>query len=349
MAIVSTQYEAEAIPGLESVAVEELSERFGSQLRQVQLSRTGFLRFGFSGSPDALSASRATIAFYRVYQFDIPRPKALLGHEHFTRLTGVLRWTLAGWVQSPKTIGIGAAGSGSSILRRLLHELADALALCPAEDGKGELHLRLTRQQYGAGWEVLVRTSRLPLSKRPYRLADMPGALNGTVAYAMTRGGSLPDPASVINLCSGTSTILIEHAMARPADCLIGIEHKGDTIDRGVLNACAAGAVAIRHVQADARRTPLQPCSVDRIYADLPFGHHIGSHSDNLRLYPAILKEAQRLARPAATFVLLTHEVKLMRRFLQRSTWQIADEKAINLRGLHPRLFVLKQNSATIV
>ena len=346
----SSQYEAETIPGLEPVAIEELSDLFGPELNSVRRSRPGFLRFQFSGAQEALSASRAVIAGYRVHHFDIPRPKALLGHEHFTRLTAILRRASASWGSAPETIGIGAAGSQSSVLLRLRKELAAALALRPADDGKGELYMRLARQRGGSGWEILVRTTRQPLSKRLYRVADVPGALNATVAYAMTRCGSLPDPGCVVNLCSGTSTILIEHGITRPSDNLIGVEYSADMINCGMRNARAAGNdIAIRHVQADARRTPLPAGTVDLIYADLPFGRHIGSHADNLTLYPDILREAQRLAREHTIFVVLTHEVKLMRRCLANSAWRILEEKTINLKGLHPRLFVLKQNSATIV
>ena len=47
-----------------------------------------------------------------------------------------------------------------------------------------------------------------------------------------------------------------------------------------------------------AYKAPLASRSADRLYADMPFGHHIGSHENNERLYPAILREAARLARP---------------------------------------------------
>ena len=104
----------------------------------------------------------------------------------------------------------------------------------------------------------------------------------------------------------------------------------------------------IQHIQADARRTPLVTCRADRLYADLPFGHHIGSHEANMRLYPAILTEAARLASPDAAFIVLSHEVKLLRRCLLESPWAAIRESKINLRGLHPRLFVLRQNSTRI-
>ena len=64
--------------------------------------------------------------------------------------------------------------------------------------------------------------------------------------------------------------------------------------------------------QADGQRLPLPNRTMDALCADLPFGHRIGSHEENVRLYPLILDEAARVARPGARFVLITHEVRLL-------------------------------------
>ena len=350
MKVKKSEYEAEVIPGIESVAIKELSEFLARDLSAIRHSRPGFLRFRYNGEPEALSALHSVIAFYRVHRYAVPRPKALLGHEHFSRLTTILRDAVSRFTVMPQTMGVAAAGSQSSVLRRLQLELADALTLRLADDGKGELFLRLAREADGPGWEILVRTTAQPLSKRSYRVANVPGALNATVAYAMTKCGSLPENARVVNLCSGSSTILIEHGRTRSADHLVAVDCSRDMINYGMRNTrAAAPSPRICHLLADAGQVPLSSHSVDRLYADLPFGNYIGSHDENLKLYPAILKEAHRLARINASFVVLTHEVKLMERCLRRSPWRIVSQTTINLNGLHPRLFVLTQNSARIV
>ncbi len=350
MPAAKARYEAEIIPGLEAVASAELAERFGGTVSRLKRTRPGVLRFRYRGEPAALDCLRSVVAVYHAHHFAIPRPRALLGHERFTRLANLLRQASANFAAKPASFGIGASGSDSAVMRRLRSELADELALLPAEDGKGELFLRLLPSARGTGWEVLIRRTPQPLSKRRYRLADLPGALNATVAYAMTRVGDLPEGACVVNLCSGTSTILIEHGLSRPDDRLLAIDNTSSALAMGMRNAGAAQPnVDINHLLADAGRAPLPSASVDRLYADLPFGHHIGSHKDNIKLYPALLHEAARLAKPLAAFVVLTHESRLMRRCLDQSVWRILDERAINLRGLHPRLFVLMQNSARIV
>ena len=342
-------YEAEVIPGLEPVAIRELRAMAGAAIQALRQTRPGFIRFRLDGGAEQLSALRSVTALYRIHSFAIPRPKALLGHQHFTRLLGILEEGIRGWPRGGVSLGIGAAGSESAVLRRLKRQLADALGLALAEDGKGDLYLRLLRPSDKKGWEVLVRTTAQPLSKRPWRVANAPGALNATVAYAMIQCGLSARAATAVNLCSGTSTILIEHALLRPADVLIAIDHDDRMLEAAIRNSQASQTVhRIHHVKADAGQTPLPAGSADCIYADLPFGHHIGSHEANVRLYPAILTEAARLARKDAPMILMTHEIQLLRRCLADSAWEIKSETAITLSGLHPRLFVLVQKSSRI-
>ena len=70
----------------------------------------------------------------------------------------------------------------------------------------------------------------------------------------------------------------------------------------------------------------------------------MGAHADNMVQYPQILQEAARIAKPKSRFVVMTQEVVLMERLLQQSTmWKLLDQIKIELRGLHPRIFVLRR------
>ena len=343
------RFEAEVIPGLESFAFDELCRALQPNVDQIIKLRAGFIRFRYGGAAETLLSLRSVIAIYRVHQFPIPRPKAFLGHQHKTRLTRILMDASRSFASPAQTLGIGAAGLNSSVMRRLRQELVAALQLAPAVDGKGELFMRMLPAGETAGWEVLVRISPKPNSARDYRRVNMPGSLNATAAYAMTAEENLGENAVIVNLCSGTSTILIEHALAHPRHQLLAIDAMTVALDAGRQNSRASGLeTRIQHIRADARRTPLPAQLADRLYADLPFGHYIGSHKENIRLYPAILDEADRLARPDAAFIVLTHEVKLLRHCLRQSPWRAACETRINLRGLHPRLVVLRGISTRI-
>ena len=342
-------YEVEIIPGIESVAIDELRSRFRGDIEQLHQTRPGFARFHFRGDPKRMRQLRSAVAVYEIHQFDVPRPKALLGHQHFNRLLGILRQIIDGFSHTRPSMGIGAAGSGSAVIRRLKHELAEALGLPISDDGKGELFLRLVRAANRDAWEVLPRLTEQPLSKRPWRAVDVPGALNGTVAFAMTRLGSPKAGERVLNLCAGTATIVIEHAISGQSALSLAIDNSPQMLEAAMLNLQSSrNSAQVQLAQADAVCVPLAAGTVDRLYADLPFGNHIGSHQDNVQMYPKLLREAARVAKAEAEFVLLTHEIVLLRRLLTASDWFIDAERKINLAGLHPRLFVLKRKSNTI-
>ncbi len=340
-------YEAEVVPGIEGVAMAELRATVGGSLSKLRQTRSGFLRFRYAGSSDQFANLRAATALYQVHHFDIPRPRAFLGQQHFTRLIEILRATAAEFPAEPGNFGIGAAGGNTSVLRRLRDELSAALDLPHADDDKGQLYLRLLRSDKG-GWEALLRTTPAPLSKREYRRVDVPGALNATVAFAMTQLGAAPKNATVVNLCSGSATILIEHGLSQPAHTLMALDIDKLMLKAGRRNASAAGQSQIQHLQADARQTPLPRHCADRLYADLPFGNLIGTHADNQALYPAVLREAERLARHDAAFIVLTQEIRLLRRCLNESVWRVTRELPITLSGLHPRIFVLRKDGSRV-
>ena len=91
---------------------------------------------------------------------------------------------------------------------------------------------------------------------------------------------------------------------------------------------------------------PLANRTVTAITADLPFGHLVGTHAENVRLYPLILREAARVARPRAFFGIITHEVRLMEQLLaaEDCAWSAEKVLKVELGGLHPRIYVLQKN-----
>src|SRR5439155_22215454 len=94
----------------------------------------------------------------------------------------------------------------------------------------------------------------------------------------------------------------------------------------------------------DARALPLPGHSVDALCSTLPFGHKVGSHDENLTLYPQILQEAARVAKPGGKFVLLTHEIRLMESLLvQPGGWTEVKILRVRVGGLYPRIYVLRR------
>ena len=164
-------YEVEIVEGLEDIARQELQQLYNPNIQFQKPSQQGQLRFQYSGNNPQLNQLKSVIAVYEVHHFEVPRPKALLGHQHFTRLIQLIQTIQK---QHPsnsfQSLTISAAGSQSKVMQRLKDELAEASQLA-RDDEKGDLWIRLIRPpEKQDGWEVLIRTTPRPLVTRDWRV-----------------------------------------------------------------------------------------------------------------------------------------------------------------------------------
>lgn len=365
------QCEADVAEGLEELAVQELRSRFGHSIRVLGRSSTerGKIRFAYQGNLKHLLQLQTVLTVFLLQHYAIPRPRALLGEEHLRTLLQQINTVRALMPNDPyRVLYLGAAGSDSSVMNRLKEELANHCGLMVGQD-EGDLLIRLRRPAQNAeGWEVLVRLTPRPLATRRWRVCNMQGALNGTVAHAMMRFTRPTQNDTVLNLACGSGTLMIERLACGPARRLIGCDINHEALACAYANLQASGNRVTMKLNPleevitppaklplgkmptaelydwDARHLPLPEQSVDVLVADLPFGHLIGSHEQNIELYPAILQEAARVARRGGLFALITHEIRLMESLLTTSSvWRTELVKMVTLRGLHPRIFVLKR------
>ncbi|MCC6629428.1 MAG: methyltransferase domain-containing protein [Chloroflexi bacterium] len=335
---------ADVVGGLAPAARAELAGLAGVRLhRSATVTTDDTVRFDLAGDPRALLRLRTVQSVARIAWFDVPRPRALLGDQHRRRLMALIDWVRSLHPSDTfQTLALSAAGADSAVLTRLMTELAAATGLHRAER-EGDLRLRLRRPADVAGWEVLLRLTPRPLATRAWRVCDWPGALNATVAAVMA-DLTRPRPADVVlNIGCGSGTLLIERLVAGPAQRALGCDPDPTALDCAQRNTASAGrAGAIEWQRWDARALPLPAASVDAILGDLPFGHLVGSHADNLTLYPALLAEAARVARSGARAILISHEARLMERLLAASAaWTVEQELRLALATLRPRVYVL--------
>ena len=214
---------------------------------------------------------------------------------------------------------------------------------------EGDLLVRLRRPlDERDGWEASIRLTPRPLSARAWRVCNLPGALNASVAHAMVHL-SRPHPDDVVlNLACGSGTLLIERRAWGAARLVLGCDTDAGALQCAHDNRAASGHDDVALENWDAGATPLPAHSVDSILVDLPFGQLVGSHTANQTLYPRILDEAARVATPGATFVAITQDIRLWENELlihpawrTESVWPISIPFSSGY--LHPRIWVLSR------
>jgi ubiquinone/menaquinone biosynthesis C-methylase UbiE len=345
---VARRYEVEVVHGIEEFASEEILRLPG--VENLKSMGPGRLAVDLKGDLRLFNDLRAVTAVHLVLNFGVPRPKALLGHEHFERLTGVIRDVIALYPGgSFSTFRVSAAGSTSSVFTRLTGELATHLGLSIVPE-KADLVLAVRRPPDGSfGWQVLVRTTPMPLSVRSWRVHNFPGALNACVANVMVRLAKPSPDDRIVNLMCGSGTILAERLQILPARAVVGVD-----VSSSALQACernlraSGGAPGVSLVQADVAKLPMRSRSVDAILADLPYGMLIGSAGELDELYPAFMDEATRIAAPGASMVVITASIRRFEATLRSFSRSWRTWKTVPLRipfksgFLRPRIYALE-------
>ena len=231
------EYEAEVVEGLDSMAQGEIDGLCVGRAHVHDMNKNAIL-FTYDGDPKALRVLKLAQAVYSIERYEVPRPRALLGDAHFRRLTAQIDAVIGAHPSETfKSFHIAAAGSDSSVMGRIKEALALRLHIPHSDDG-GDLLLRIIPDKIG-GWRTLVRLTPRPLVTRAWRVQDVPGALNATVAHAMVILTAPKPKANFVNLGSGSGSLLIERCAAAPVRAVIGVDY-----DPAVLNAARANIAA---------------------------------------------------------------------------------------------------------
>ena len=344
------RYEVETVSGLEEYARREIRRRLGKAAQIVGTQIEGRVALQYSGSIRRFDEFRTAVSVHRVEEFAVPGPRALLGHQHLTRLLAAIQSVLDARPGAAfQTFRITAAGAGSRVFMRLRQEIGDATGLQQAE---GAAHLQISVRRFTAekeGWQVLIRTSPMPLSARRWRVCDMPGALNGAVASAMVSLTGTRATERMLNLCCGSGTLMIERLGMGSATSVTGVDISASALQCADSNLRAAGhRSTVSLLQADCAGLPIPDASVDTISADLPYGMLENDSGDIATLYHSVLAESARVAAAEASMVLITTRRRALLAALgEVPSWNLLTEIPISIphsRGyITPQIYLLRR------
>ncbi|MBP9821776.1 MAG: methyltransferase domain-containing protein [Candidatus Pacebacteria bacterium] len=240
-----------------------------------------------------------------------------------------------------KSFTLSCAGSDSKEVGEIQNFIATTYKLLPDEEADMKIYIGKSDDV----WEIGVCLTPRPLSLREYKIANLKGALNPTIAYVMNTFCNLASAQSYLNICSGSGTLLIEAAQSGFAGKLFGFDIDGKHNALAVQNIKKAGFIkSIQLKTADILENP-DLGTFDCITSDLPFGMLVSKDEDLQKLYETFVRYCEKVLDPEGRLVVYTTEHELLDKILQQSKFKIIEKLGLKLvtnvnSYLYPKIFV---------
>lgn len=206
-----------------------------------------------------------------------------------------------------------------------------------ADDRSASLNIRVFIEHHHA--YIGLRLSDHPLHERDDRAVERVGALKPSIAAALVQLAEIKNTETLLDLCCGSGTILIEAAR-------MGIKVLGGDLDvQAVQTARKNMRAAGQHFRVDvwdARSLPVSTESVDAVVSNLPWGRQIVVDETLASVYQDILLESERVLKAGGKAIFLTTSPQL----LQGSALRMVDQKEISVFGQNASVCLFEKMSS---
>jgi 23S rRNA G2445 N2-methylase RlmL len=243
-----------------------------------------------------------------------------------------------------ETFKIICAGSDSLIIQSISDYIQNTYGLI--EDENADLKIHIIKQ--GGIWEVGAQISPKPLSVRSYKVRDMEGAMNPTIAYAANSLCDLENTNSYLNIFSGSATLLIEAGQCyKNIKQLIGFDNNKEALSLSIKNIREAGLIkAIKVKEADIFDKPSFGM-FDVITADLPFGMLVSKFENLETLYQSFIEYSRKALKDKGVLVVYTVKSDMLKKIIKQSEFKIINSLELELitsskAFFYPSIFVCK-------
>lgn len=328
------------ISGLKDIVLAEVAQKIHLQpLKQ----HDDWLQFTFTADLSLVRSLKSVLRAYVVVEDQKYNPSYISRHKSI--LGRMIEMVLAGQAREFASFKLICAGSGSPAVRAIATYVADTFGLVEAE-ADADLKLHITKT--GELWEAGVQITPRPLSVRDYKVKNMPGAMDPTVAYALNYLCQLEGVRSYLNAFSGSATLLIEAGQCYPRlDKLVGFDHDKIHLSLAIANIKRAGLIRrIELKEADIFDRP-ELGQFDAIVADLPFGMLIGKYDDLEKMYQSFIEYCQEFLTPSGVVGVYTHNHEMLKEIIQQSRLHLEQEVSLKLMSsannyLYPKIFICR-------
>ena len=227
-----------------------------------------------------------------------------------------------------KTFKVYCAGSNSQEVSEINSYIESNFSLVKSENVDTKIHI----VKIDNVWEVGLQITPRPLSLREYKIRNMSGAMDTTIAYSMNYLCGLDDYSSYLNIFSGSATLMIEAGLCYPnLKKIVGFDIEKEYLSISIQNIKKAGLIRRVNIEkADIFDKP-NLGRFDIITSDLPFGMAISKNEDIEKLYRVFIEYSQEHLNSGGKLAVYTSEFKIFEGLVSGSLFKLEKEIEIQL------------------
>jgi len=310
------------ITGLRSVVLDE-SKKFSFKVLDEEEDSVS-IKFSEEIIPK-VKKLRSISRVYLVLRGNIYHPTYISNHKS---ILGNLIDTVVKY-DNFKTFKISCAGSDSPEVRSIARYIQDIYKMEESDEADLKIHIIKPEDT----WEIGIQITPRPLSVRDYKVVNMSGAMDPTIAYAVNSFCNLDSAYSYLNIFSGSATLLIEAAQCYPnLENLMGFDNDKRHLSLSIQNIKKAGLIKRVHIKEANIFDKPNVGTFDAIVSDLPFGMSISKNEDLEKLYSTFVQYCEEILSTGGRLVIYTSEHKLIESILSKSQFKIV--QSLQLRFL---------------
>ncbi|MCI0619569.1 methyltransferase [Candidatus Wolfebacteria bacterium] len=294
----------------------------------------------FAGSLSPFKQLRSASRAYLVVRDTRYHPTYINNHKSI--LGALVDVVISEDAKGFKSFKLTCAGSDSPEARGIARYIAETYKLSEEEDA--DLKIHIIKQE--TVWEVGVQITPRPLSVRAYKVRNMEGAMDPTIAYATNSFCNLENAKTYLNIFSGSGTLLIEAGQCyKNLEKLVGFDNNKKHLSLAVQNIKEAGLTrSVQLFEDDIFGNP-DLGKFDAITSDLPFGMSISKGENLNTLYKCFIEYCEETLISRGRLVVYTNEHKMFKEIISKSKFKIVKTLRLEFmtngnQYLHPKILV---------
>jgi tRNA (guanine6-N2)-methyltransferase len=326
------------IPGLEEIVLKELK-----QYSDFKILKTGpgLFVIDYIDSFECIKKLKIISRAYLATKNKVYNPIYLTKHKS---IVGKLIQII--FDQNPpksfKTFSVSCAGSDSHEIKEIKSYINSEFKLMYKDEADLKIHIAKIDDE----WEIGIQITPRPLSAREYRIKNMSGAIDATIASAMNMLAQVEKKHTYLNVFSGSGTLVIEASlMSKTLEKIIGFDIDKKNLSVSIQNIKAAKQIKkIEIKEANIFDKP-DFGTFDIITSDLPFGMIISKNENLESLYKEFVSFSEKSLNINGSLIVFTSEFELFQTCIKDSQFKISKiyqlSQMTNAGGyIKPKIFV---------